>query len=393
VIFAGDYLLALGGGLTEPVATALVAASMAVALRPPGRAALTVVGNLVGLSLLFSPQVLPGVAVVMAAALALQPAGRRVEGAAWLTGGVSLPIAAVAAWLFLIGALPAALDAVVTYSIAYRGASAGYGATLGAPVAAWTVLVALFLVTPAMLGAVSVASVSRTRRGAAVASLLWIAGTLVLIAVQGRYYAHYAIPLAVPLGVLAGLGLERVGTLLGGTSAPARRVVILLPVVVATAISLVAGSFATAFQIAPVADGSERLRAVSERLRDLPSGTLLVWGNEPRLYDLAGRAPATRYIYFYPLTTAGYSTAVMVDDVARELAADPPAVVVDAGSTAPGQPGFLPLLIDRPITTDGRDLDLLGPLRVFVGKHYELAATVAGWPIYVLTDATGRERQ
>jgi hypothetical protein len=74
----------------------------------------------------------------------------------------------------------------------------------------------------------------------------------------------------------------------------------------------------------------------------------------------------------------------MVDDVARELAADPPEVIVDAGSSAPGQPGFLPLLIDRPIATDGRDLDLLDPIRSFVSERYDLAATVAGWPIYIL---------
>jgi hypothetical protein len=78
----------------------------------------------------------------------------------------------------------------------------------------------------------------------------------------------------------------------------------------------------------------------------------------------------------------------MVEEVARGLAADPPAVVVDAGSTGPGQPGFLPLLIDRTVLTDGRDLDLLDPLRAFVADRYELAATVAGWPIYVLRGAT-----
>ena len=78
----------------------------------------------------------------------------------------------------------------------------------------------------------------------------------------------------------------------------------------------------------------------------------MVWGNAPRLYDLAGRTPATRYSYLYPLTTPGYTTDAMIDDVARELDADPPEVIVDAGSSAPGQPGFLPLLIDRPIATE-----------------------------------------
>ena len=66
--------------------------------------------------------------------------------------------------------------------------------------------------------------------------------------------------------------------------------------------------------------------------------------------------------------------------------------VIEAGRVAPdqqrslrqiGEPGFLPLLIDRPITTDGRDLDLLDPLRAFVADRYERIDTLSGWPIYV----------
>jgi hypothetical protein len=149
-------------------------------------------------------------------------------------------------------------------------------------------------------------------------------------------------------------------------------------------VSVLAGVVSAAMEIAPVADANLRMEAVSEQLRDFPAGTMLVWGNQPRLYDLADRVPATRYAYLYPLATAGYSTPAMIGVVARALADHPPAVVVDAGSNAPGQPGFLPLLIDRPIATDGRDLDLLDPLRAFVTSRYRLAATVAGWPVYVL---------
>jgi hypothetical protein len=140
-------------------------------------------------------------------------------------------------------------------------------------------------------------------------------------------------------------------------------------------------------QLTPIQDESARMDAVATRLGELPSGTLLVWGNAPRLYELADRAPATRYSYLYPLTTPGYTTDAMIADVARELADDPPEVIVDAGSSAPGQPGFLPLLIHRPIATDGRDLDLLDPLRSFVRERYDLATTVAGWPVYVLRRA------
>ena len=187
------------------------------------------------------------------------------------------------------------------------------------------------------------------------------------------------------LGVLAGIGLDGTREPRSGAQS-ARRPILALVMTATLLVSVVAGVISGAMQIAPVADAHARSEAVADRLQDLPPGSMLVWGNQPVLYDLADRAPATVYSYLYPLTTPGYSTPDMVGTVARALADHPPAVVVDAGSTAPGQPGFLPLLIDRPVATDGRDLDLLGPLRAFVAGHYRLAATVAGWPIYVLRD-------
>jgi hypothetical protein len=138
-----------------------------------------------------------------------------------------------------------------------------------------------------------------------------------------------------------------------------------------------------------VAGNAQRLEKVASYLRDTEggAGTMLVWGNQPRLYDLAGGSPATRFSYFYPLTTPGFTTTAMIDDVARQLADHPPMFVVDAGSSSPGAPGFLPLLVFRPVATDGRDLDLLDPLRDFVAARYLLRAVVDGWPVYVLRGA------
>jgi hypothetical protein len=230
----------------------------------------------------------------------------------------------------------------------------------------------------------SIARIARVPRAVASASVVWMGLSLLLFVVQGRFYAHYAIPLAVPLGILAGLGLQRMAESSRRARGLGGRALIVLPLAATLVVSLFAGIVSGAMQLTPIQDESGRMDAVAAHLRQLPSGTLLIWGNAPRLYDLAGRAPATRYSYLYPLTTPGYTTDAMIDDVARELAADPPEVIVDAGSSAPGRPGFLPLLMDRPIATDGRDLDLLDPLRSFVRERYDLAATVAGWPIYLL---------
>jgi len=385
-ILASHYLLALGGGLTEPLATLLLGWALVLAVRYTGRGVGASIGVLVGVSALMSLQALPGGLVVLGLALFLQPRRERLRALGMMALGFAAPVAMAAAWLQVTGALPAALDAIVTYSGAYRASSGDYGAVLGAPVAAWTVLVALFLVAPALLGAMSAAQAPQRRRGAMTASLIWIGGSLLLFVVQGRFYAHYAIPLAVPFGILAGPGLQRVGESLSRTGRSGTRAVIVLPLIITLLVSVLAGIVSTAMQVAPVADKNARMDAVSQQLRDLRAGTMLVWGNEPRLYELAQRGPATRYSYLYPLTTPGYSTPALIDEVVRALADDPPAVVIDAGSDGPGLPGFLPLLIARPIATDGRDLDLLDPLREFVAGHYDLVAIVSGWPIYVLRD-------
>jgi hypothetical protein len=339
-------------------------------------------GVLVGLAGPLSLQLAPAGLVVLVLAVVLRPAAPRPGSGLAMVVGLAAAPAAATAWLAAIGALPAAFDAVVTYSAAYRASSGEYGPTLAAPVAAWAALSSLFLVAPALLGAATLSRAAPPRRRVMIGSLVWIGASLALFVVQGRFYAHYAIPLAVPLGLLAGVGLERVRDTLRRDGSPRTRAVVFLPLVGTLAISVVTGTISAAMQIAPVADRSVRMQAVAERIERLAGATLLVWGNAPRLYDLSGRAPTTRYSYLYPLTTPGYSTAAMVEEVASQLAENPPAVVVDAGSDAPGQPGFPPLLVDRPISTDGRDLDLLDPLRAFVSEHYVLVDTVAGWPIY-----------
>jgi len=383
-ILSSQYLMALGGGLTEPLATLLVAWALALADRQPTGMRLVGMGVLLGMSIVVSLQAVPGAGAVCGYALMRQADRERLWGAGLVVLGVAAPLVAATSWLFVIGALPAAIDTIVTYSAAYRAAAGSSGGTLGAPVAAWTALASLFLVAPALIGAMSLVTARQPRRGLVIASLIWIGASLALFGVQGHFYAHYVIPLAVPLGILAGVGLGRLGASRAATGPSARGAVMAFPLVLALVVSVLAGVVSAGMEIGPVADADAHLALVAERLRDLPAGTMLVWGNQPGLYDLADRAQATRYSYLYPLTTAGYSTPAMVGAVARALADHPPAVVVDAGSSGPGQPGFLPLLIDRPIATDGRDLDLLDPLRAFVGSHYRLAETVSGWPIYVL---------
>ena len=55
----------------------------------------------------------------------------------------------------------------------------------------------------------------------------WIGLSLVLFAFQGRFYGHYAIPLAIPLALLGAAGIDRLDDLLTRTSVPSRRVMLL----------------------------------------------------------------------------------------------------------------------------------------------------------------------
>jgi hypothetical protein len=385
-ILGSHYLLALGGGLTEPLAAVLVAWALLLVVRPATTSVrLAGIGVLVSVAIVVSVQVVVGGAAVLALGLLLTPTGTRRRAAVFLALGFAAPLVATLVWLLAIGALPAAVDALVTYSAAYRGSvNQPHGADLAASVAAWTTLVSLFVWAPALLGLASLTALSRLGRDVAVTSVVWVAGSLLLFVGQGRFYAHYAIPLAVPLGLLAGIGLDRARKRLRGATRFAPRSAIIVPLLAALVVSVVAGTVSAALQLALVADQNLRAEAVALRVGSLPSGSMLVWGNQPALYALAHRDPASKYSYLYPLTTPGYSTPALISAVARALEDHPPEVVVDAGSNAPGQPGFPPLLIVRPIATDGRDLDLLSPLRAFVAAHYDLAATVAGWPIYVL---------
>ncbi len=47
-------------------------------------------------------------------------------------------------------------------------------------------------------------------------------------------------------------------------------------------------------------------------------------------------------------------------------------------------PASRQLLIPRPLASDGRDVDLLDPLRAFVAENYDELTTADGWVIYEL---------
>ena len=379
-ILAGEYLLALGGGLSEPVA--LVAALLAFVLAAEDGSVRrwSIAGGLLTLGVLVSVQVAPaGMALVAAWWWSLH---RRRSAAGLVVGGLVV-LAATIGLLAGLGLLPDVVDAVITYNGAYRAVAAGSSLTLRA--LPWTVLALVPLLALAAAGMLAARRVHGSG-SMAVTALAWLVAGVVLIVVQGRFYAHYAIPLVVPLALLAGIGWEDLRRLVDLRRFLRRPLMVMGIALVLLAVGAGAAGGLQELRTWDAANG--RSRTVAQAVRDLsaPGDTLLVWGNEPYLYRLADRAPAIRYPYLLPLTTPGYVDAALVEELVSELRVRPPTVVVDAGSPGPGEPGIVPLLMDRPVSSEGRDADLLDPLREFVRSRYELDAVVDGWPVYRLRD-------
>ena len=64
------------------------------------------------------------------------------------------------------------------------------------------------MVVPVFYGARAGMGQLAVTRQATLACLIWMAVALLSFVVQGRFLAHYAIPLAIPLGVLSGMGMD-----------------------------------------------------------------------------------------------------------------------------------------------------------------------------------------
>lgn len=382
VVVMGQYLTALGGGLTEPIASLPLAVALMVAIRPRNALRNLLIGALLSVTMLTSVPVVAGAVVVAAVAILASP--RKLAGAALIGIGALVPLTAVAGWLAVAGALGPAIDAVVVYAAAYRQANQGTGLLLSGPVASWTVLALLFVIAPAMLGVTPALRVGGSRRLLVIASLAWIGLSVGLFVYQGRFFAHYAIPLAIPLGLLAGIGLDRLAGRARRRPGSMARRALYLPIGLGVVVSMTASVVGGEMEWSPLARQHERVNRVAATIQDLtePDDTIWVWGADPQLYLAANRDSATRYGYLYPLVTPGYATADMIHATVRDLEADSPTLIIDAGSDAPGAPGFQALLIPRPLATDGRDLDLLDPLREFIADNYVEHSVVEGWVVY-----------
>ncbi|MGW6269720.1 ArnT family glycosyltransferase [Streptomyces sp. NPDC055060] len=171
---------------------------------------------------------------------------------------------------------------------------------------------------------------------------LWLASSAGAVLVGFHFFGHYYLQLTPPLALLGTAALQIL---------PRERTL--------TAVSVSAGTCALFLAwglLAPHPGLAHAQRIADEvRARTAPGERVLVWGIHPETYWLAGRAPASRYLTAGLLTNySGGRDGPRVGEkyavegswrvFRRELAADPPALVVDDSRGKPFAPERIPSL-------------------------------------------------
>ncbi|MER7348583.1 glycosyltransferase family 39 protein [Streptomyces aurantiacus] len=209
-----------------------------------------------------------------------------------------------------------------------------------------------------------VVRVLRVARTGAADLWLWLSASAGAVVLGFHFFGHYFLQLTPPLALLGTAALQIL---------PAER----------TAKAVLASSCACSLFVAwgllaprPELAHAQRL-ADAVRTRTEPGDRVLLWGMHPETYWLADRAPATRYLTAGLLTNYSggrngphvgekYAVDGAWDIFRAELAARPPAVVVDDSRGKPYGPDRVP-----------------GFRRVLSGGGYEAVGSVGGAVVYV----------
>ena len=304
------------------------------------------IGSLAAGILLLKYSALPMAAGL--ALLALQRFRRPLPTAAWLLAGAVLPFLVLGGYLLAVGAWDAFYTATVAFNRVHRliGVRDRTQDIVGQILWRWLSLRPLYLGLFAGLVAlgwqrwrrIATPPVLATQHLFAVALVLW-ACALAEVFWQGKFWNYQYNVVLLPLCLAAVSGLA----LLTGLW-PTRRRLTRALVVLGVAVTLVptvalSWSYAQEHRLAerwrgdvswmqfwstyrwngPDYDYAEDAIVAAEvTRRTKPGDAIFVWGFEPAVYLLSGRAPASRFLYDYPL--APQFTAVRAQFLAELLA-------------------------------------------------------------------------
>jgi len=283
----------------------------------------------------------------------------------------SLGIALVLALAWVSGILSPMISDALVYAVGYVGYANGGGIP-------W---VLLFKATA--LVALTVAL------GRAPFPFLWLLYAAAGAAVGGRFFGHYTLQCVIPLSVSMAILLKDRARL-------SNRLLVLLPggfLVLALAsaaagvtleatgrssifsrrlqwytnfVRLATGSESYATYRDQIDDRVGRNERIAQSLVGLPAGRLLVWGNDPWIYVLSRRLPAT-----------AYTSAVRQPEVPGETAALRRAVL----SATPGV-----VVVFRPAAPP------LGAAAAGLARNYRPRQSSDGATVYVAAGSAGRDR-
>jgi len=366
-LFAADHFV-LGGGQTESVGLLFSVAGLGLVVSSRRLAWVAVGGVALGAAVLISVQFIP--ALLAGAVVAVtHREGRIARLFAVGIGSAVIPLISVA-WIAANGALPQMLDQVIVYNRAYIAENQQYR-DKGLY---WAAADILWLLPAVIATIVRILSFRRRPLNTLeIGATAWLLSGVALLLAQGLIFDHYLTALAPPVVVLAAPALA---TALEGArrlNHPALATSILLFVLAAPVILGLAITEASA----PAAPPSP---AVADRIKQMTGADdpIFVWGNEASLYLDADRPLASRFVYMFPLTAAGYTTPELVAGIVDAWDTRPPRVIVDA-TRNPGRVGGYPL----DPTTDASAPDaVLDPLRRWVLQRYQVVDTVDVWDLY-----------
>lgn len=375
------------------LAWALVLATAAPASASRRDLALVGAGALYALAALMKPPLGGGILVsgAFAAHAAWRAAKAKRARAALrplcaLALGGALPVVGTLAWLAAKGALPAAADALFGFAPAYTRMNFEPGSlrvflfrSVEFLLFRFSLLHPIGLVLLFALPALA----PREREGRL--HVLGVLGfVLVGVALQGRFFAyHYGAALHL-VALLAGWGLWKLARRDWRYAAgPLSLAALLLLLANANGLADPIGggllARARSFDTGSARNAPLRRVAAYVAAHTREDERIYVWGFEPLLYELAGRRPASRYIYNAPQRAPWSRNAARAELMDELRAAPPAAILVESGDHHPGTAGSE--------VDSASALERFGALREFLAQGYTPAARIDRFTIQLRKDS------